>query len=490
VNIIRRPTMHTWGVRARVSIAASSVLAAVLAIGAFALVALVHQSLLANLDSAASTRARDISSLVSSSFIPSTLPAQPDDSNLIQVVDSSNSVVSASANVVGESPILRTHPQVTSDTFLSISSLPVGTRSEAFRVAVHPVTLASGPGWVYIATSLAQVDAAINSLAWSLAAALPTLIALVAVTVSLAVGRSLRPIERIRRQAVSIGTDLSQRVPVPQSHDEVSRLAVTVNQMLDRLQASAQRQKRFIGDASHELRSPLAALRAQVEIALAQGETADAVGALEHVGAQAVRMSALIEDLLFLAHTDEGRQRRSFEPLDLDEVVIGEFHRLKALGTVEVRLARLDAVRTSGSPRDLARMVRNIGDNAARHARTGVSIALKAEGDSALITIANDGPPVSVDDQQRIFDRFTRLDGARSRRAGDGGSGLGLAIAQEIAAAHGGQISVSSLPDPRSGAAFVITLPLTKGKAPHEPSFTVGDPGGELADHDPTARPE
>jgi len=97
---------------------------------------------------------------------------------------------------------------------------------------------------------------------------------------------------------------------------------------------------------------------------------------------------------------------------------------------------------------------------------------------------------VSVDDQQRIFDRFTRLDGARSRRAGDGGSGLGLAIAQEIAAAHGGQISVSSLPDPRSGAAFVITLPLTKGKAPHEPSFTVGDPGGELADHDPTARPE
>jgi signal transduction histidine kinase len=460
VNFSQRLTMQTWGVRARVTIAASSVLAAVLAIGAIALVALVHQSLVSNLDSAASTRARDVSSLVSSGSIPATLPTQADDSSLIQVVDSSNSVLSASANVVGELPILRTHPQVASDTFFSISSLPVGNRSESFRVAVHPVTLASGRGWIYIATSLAQVDAAISSLAWSLAAALPTLIALVAVTVSLAVGRSLRPIERIRRQAVSIGTDLSQRVPVPQSHDEVSRLAVTVNQMLERLQASAQRQKRFIGDASHELRSPLAALRAQVEVALAQGERADAVDTFQRVEAQAVRMTALIEDLLFLARTDEGRQRRSFEPIDLDEVVIGEFHRLEAQVTVAVRLARLDAVRTIGSPRDLARMIRNIGDNAARHARTEISIALKAQGDSAVITISNDGPPVPIEDQQRIFDRFTRLDDARSRRTGDGGSGLGLAIAQEIATAHGGQIAASLLPNPQSGAAFVITLPV------------------------------
>jgi hypothetical protein len=139
VTTIPWPTMRAWGVRARVTIAASSVLAAVLAIGAVALVAVVHQSLVANLDSAASTRARDVSSLVSRVSIPATLPAQPDDSNLIQVVDSSNSVVSASANVVGELPILRTHPRVASDSFLSISSLPVGSRSESFRVAVHPV---------------------------------------------------------------------------------------------------------------------------------------------------------------------------------------------------------------------------------------------------------------------------------------------------------------------------------------------------------------
>jgi signal transduction histidine kinase len=479
VTTIPWPTMRAWGVRARVTIAASSVLAAVLAIGAVALVAVVHQSLVANLDSAASTRARDVSSLVSRVSIPATLPAQPDDSNLIQVVDSSNSVVSASANVVGELPILRTHPRVASDSFLSISSLPVGSRSESFRVAVHPVTLSSGPGWVYVATSLAQVDAATSSLAWWLAAALPALIALVAVTVTLAVGRSLRPIEKIRQQAVSIGVDLSQRVPVPHSHDEVSRLAVTVNQMLDRLQASAQRQQRFIGDASHELRSPLAALRAQVEVALALGDEADAVGTLERVEAQAVRMTALIEDLLFLARTDEGRQRRSIEPVDLDEVVIGEVHRLGALGTVAVHLARLDAVRTTGSSRDFARMLRNIGDNAARHARSEVSITLKAEGDGAVITIANDGPPVPVQDRLRIFDRFTRLDDARSRRTGDGGSGLGLAIAQEIAVAHGGHISVSALPERESGAVFVITLPVTTGQSTDQPTVSGNRPTTE-----------
>jgi signal transduction histidine kinase len=460
VRTVPLPTMQRWGVRARVTIAASSVLAAVLAIGAVALVALLHQSLVANLDSAASTRARDLSSLVSNDSLPETLPAQADDSSLIQVVDASNSVRSASANVVGEAPILRAHPEGSSDTFLTISSLPVGNRSESFRVAVHPVTTSSGPGWIYVATSLAQAEAATNSLSWALGVALPALLAVVALTISLSVGRSLRPIEKIREQAVSMGTDLSQRVPVPRSHDEVSRLAVTVNQLLERLEQSARKQTRFVGDASHELRSPLAALRAQVEVALAQRDHADAVDTLERVESQAVRMTDLIEDLLFLARTDEGRQRRSFEPVDLDEVVLEEFHRLEALNTVAVRIVRLDAARTSGSRRDLSRMIRNIGDNAARHAGTEVSIALTVEGASAAITMSNDGPPIPAEDRQRVFDRFTRLDGARSRRNGEGGSGLGLAIAQEIAVAHGGHISALPMRDVTVGVEFIVTIPL------------------------------
>lgn len=235
---------------------------------------------------------------------------------------------------------------------------------------------------------------------------------------------------------------------------------MTVNQLLERLEQSARKQTRFVGDASHELRSPLAALRAQVEVALAQRDHADALDTLERVESQAVRMTDLIEDLLFLARTDEGRQRRSFEPVDLDEVVLGEFHRLEALNTVAVRIVQLDAARTSGSRRDLSRMIRNIGDNAARHAGTEVSIALKVDGESAVITVSNDGPPIPAEDRQRVFDRFTRLDGARSRRNGEGGSGLGLAIAQEIAVAHGGHISALSMRDVTVGVAFIVTIPL------------------------------
>lgn len=455
-----RKRIQAWGVRARVTIAASSMLAAIFIIGAIALVGLVHQSLLVNLDSAAATRARDISSLISTGSIPATLPTQVDDSSLIQIVDSSNTVVSASANVIGEPPILRTPLRGSADVNLTIASLPVGNPSAPFRVAVHPAMLTGGAGWIYIATSLSQVGAATNTLTWLLLATLPTLIALVGVTVFVAAGRSLRPIDHIRRQAASIGSDLSTRVPVPLSRDEVFRLAVTMNQMLERLQKSAHKQKQFVGDASHELRSPLATLRAQVEIALAERETVSALDTLARVELQALRMSVVIEDLLFLAQVDEGGHRRSRELVDLDEVVMNEGRRLKAAGLTAVRIVRLDGVRTTGSPRDLARMLRNIGDNAVRHARSGVWFALTSDEDGAVITIANDGPLIPVADQQRIFDRFTRLDDARSRRPGEGGSGLGLAIAQEIATAHGGRVVAISLSDREDRAAFVVTLPV------------------------------
>jgi signal transduction histidine kinase len=455
-----RDRIQTWGVRARVTIAASMMLTIIFAIGAIALVGLVHHSLLANLDSAAATRASDLSSLISSGSTQAALPAQANDSSLVQIVDSSNSVVSASANIVGEPPILPTQPYPHSDAAFDIANLPVGNLSASFRILAHPVMLNGSAGWIYVATSLSQLDAATSSLTLLLIVGLPTLIALVGVTVSIAVGRSLKPIEGIRRTAVSIGNDLSTRVPVPSSRDEVARLAVSMNEMLDRLEASARKQKRFIGDASHELRSPLATLRAQVEIALAEPDTVDSLDSLARVESQALRMSDIIEDLLFLARVDERGHYRSHEQVDLDEIVVNEVRRLRAAGAIAVRLVRLDGVRTTGSPRDLARMLRNIGDNAARHARTGVWFSLTVEEDTAVLTIANDGPLIPAVDQQRIFDRFTRLDDARSRRPGEGGSGLGLAIAQEIATSHGGRITVTSLTIPESRAAFIVTVPV------------------------------
>ncbi len=461
-----RLRLRHWGVRARVTFAAAGVLAIIMTFGAFALVALVHQSLISSLDASALTRARDVSALLMSSPAQPTLPTPVDGNSLVQVVNQTNTVTSASVNVVGEPPILSRSPSAIHDTFVTLQTLPIGNESQSFRVAIHPATLPGGPGWVYVATSLAQVDTATSALSWSLAAAVPIFIAIIAVTIRSAVGRSLRPIESIRRQAAAIGTDPSQRVPVPRSRDEVSRLAVTVNHMLDLLEASALKQKRFIGDASHELRSPLATLRAQVDVALNPLTQSDARTTLRSVQVQAVRMSSLIDDLLFLAHTDEGRQRDDLEVVDLDDIVIEEFHRMEGFGRIAVRLVDLHAVRTVGRRRDLARLVRNIGDNAVRHASSTVSISLTEMGGDAVITIANDGTPIPAGDRVRIFDRFTRLDPARARSAtaGDSGSGLGLAIASEIAASHGGRITAESL-DSDDGTAFVFILPVRRAGA-------------------------
>jgi signal transduction histidine kinase len=466
-----RPSLRLrqWGVRARVTFAAAGVLAIIMTFGALALVALVHQSLISSLDASALTRARDVSALLMSSPAQATLPTPVDGNSLVQVVNQTNTVTSASANVLGEPPILSRPPSAIHDTFVTLQTLPIGNESQPFRVAIHRSTLPGGPGWVYVATSLAQVDTATSTLGWSLAAAVPIMIALVALTIRSAVGRSLKPIESIRRQAAAIGSDPRQRVPVPESRDEVSRLAVTVNHMLDLLEASALKQTRFIGDASHELRSPLATLRAQVDVALNPLTQSDPLTTLRSVQVQAVRMSSLIDDLLFLAHTDEGRQRDDLEVVDLDEIVIEEFHRMEEFGRIAVRLVDLQAVRTTGRRRDLARLVRNIGDNAVRHARSTVSISLTERRGDAVITIANDGIPIPAEDRLRIFDRFTRLDPARARSAatGDSGSGLGLAIASEIASSHGGRIATESL-DSDDGAIFVVTLPVRRAGA-HAP---------------------
>ncbi len=449
------------GVRVRVTFAASGVLALIMAIGAIALVAQVHRSLVASLDSAAVTRARDVASLVATSGPQPALPTPIDGNSLVQVVDRTNTVVSASSNIQGEAPIFSQVPASGQDTVVTVSALPIANESQSFRVAAHPVTLADGPGWVYVAASLAQVETATSTLSWSLAVAVPLLIASIVLTIRAAVAQSLKPIESIRRQAAAVGADPSQRVPVPDTRDEVSRLATTVNHMLDRLEASALAQKRFIGDASHELRAPLATLRAQVDVALDPRTGSDALTALRAVQLQATRMSSLIDDLLFLAHTDEGRPRRIAESVDLDEIVIEEFHRLEEGGTVQVQLSELQAARTAGRRGDLARLVRNIGDNAVRHARSTVWLSLTVVDANAVITVANDGPAIPEEDRLRIFDRFTRLDPARTRSAatGDSGSGLGLAIAAEIAATHGGRITAEPLRE-SEGAMFVVTLPI------------------------------
>jgi signal transduction histidine kinase len=224
--------------------------------------------------------------------------------------------------------------------------------------------------------------------------------------------------------------------------------------MLDRIAAGARRQREFVGDASHELKSPVAAMRAQLEVALASAEVDwPQVGRATHE--EVLRMQALVEDLMGLAQIDElCPGALPYAELDFDDVVRTEAKRIEAS---EVSLARVAPVRMIANERALRRVVRNLLDNAVRYGAGHVHVELERQGDDAILAIEDDGPGISRDDRARIFDRFTRIESSRSRDGG--GSGLGLALAKGLIDAHGGDIRVDD-GIRFGGARFVIRLPL------------------------------
>jgi signal transduction histidine kinase len=455
------------GVRLSATLVAAGVVALAFTISGLLLVGLVHRSLVNSVDTAAAARARDVAALVTARRLGVTVASTGEDSSLVQVVGPSGAVLVSSSNIEGEPAALPAPPARRTPTLLTRSALPISDEAQRFRVIAFPVTLTEGPGWVYVASSLRQVDTTIARLGTALVLGLPVLLLLVTGVIWVAVGRALRPVERIRRGAASIGgDDLQRRVPVPHSHDEIARLAVTMNDMLARLEASAGRQRRFVGDASHELKSPLSALRAQVDVALAYPDRSDAAAVLARVQQQSARMAELIDDLLFLARADEGGLPAGAERVDLDELVLAEVHRLRELGGVAVTLDVVDAVAVVGSERDLTRMLRNLGDNAVAHARTSVEVGLTVVAGTAVITVTDDGPGVPVSDRSSLFERFTRLELDRSRHVSGGGTGLGLAITREIATVHAGTVSVGDRPDGQPGAVFTVRIPT---RSPDQP---------------------
>lgn len=456
---MRRPRRP--GVRASATLAAVAVLALAFAASGVLLVGSLHRSLRASLDSAALARARDVATLARQGQLTATVASSGQESSLVQVVGPTGAVVSASENIAGE-PALAGAPATRAPVLLPDRSVPIADESQLFRLVTVPVRLPQGDGWVFVATSLEQVDTTVARLTGALALGLPTLLVVVGAVIWVVVGRALAPVERIRHQTDAIGgSALDRRVPVPTSRDEVARLAETMNRMLDRLQSSAARQQRFVGDASHELKSPLAALHAQVDVALDYPAHVDPGPLLHRVRQEADRMAALLEDLLFLAGVDEGRAGRRPGRVDLDELLLDEVHRLRALG-VAVAVTGTDAMALTGSGADLRRLLRNLGDNAAAHARSQVELGLRATARGAVLTVADDGPGVPASARELVFERFARLDEQGTRSSRTGGTGLGLAIAREIAQAHGGSLQVVDRPDGGPGAHFTLQLPVAR----------------------------
>ncbi|MFM9609750.1 sensor histidine kinase [Streptomyces niveiscabiei] len=331
----------------------------------------------------------------------------------------------------------------------STGSATLDGDTEEYRFATLIVgTPAQGPLTVHAGAPLATEQSAVRTALTVLLVVLPLLLALVAGVTWLVTRRALRPVEGIRQElaAITASQNLSRRVPEPDADDEVARLARTTNETLAALEASVDRQRRFVADASHELRSPIASLRTQLEVAAAHPELLDLDGAVEDT----VRLQHLAADLLLLARLDAG-ETPPRTPVDL-----GALARETTTPRKGTRLDAAPGVEVTGSRSQLTRVLANLLDNAARHTRTTVAVTVRREGEDAVLTVTDDGPGVPEEHRARIFERFVRLDDARSRD--EGGAGLGLAIARDIAVRHGGTLTVGAAPT--GGAAFELRLPV------------------------------
>lgn len=438
-----RPTVanRSWRtVRGRTTLGATVVVAVALLIGAFSFYGVLSASIHSSTERAAEQR---LSELAERAGGPGGKGVDALEDEILQILGPDGSVRAASEEArdkLGSTPLpADDDPQTTTldgDTVLVVSEDIEGDQT------------------LVLAVSMDDDAETLATVATLLAIAVPLLLLLVAVTTWLVVGRALRPVERIREEVDGITAErLHQRVPVPETADEIAALATTMNGMLDRLDASATAQRRFVSDASHELRSPLATIRQHAELAQAHPEVTSIGELAEVVSEEGLRLQGIVESLLLLARLDEGASTLD-EAVDLDDIALGEVRRLRAAG-LDVDGTGISAARVNGDPRLLGQLLRNLVDNAVRHSRGRVAIGVAPSDGYVFVTVEDDGAGVPAEERERIFERFVRLDEARSRDAG--GSGLGLAIARGIAASSGGSLTVD---DSRwGGARFVLTLP-------------------------------
>jgi signal transduction histidine kinase len=446
-----------WGsVRVRTTLAATAVVTLALVVGTWVLLLTLEGELTRSQDDSARTRARDVASLVSAGNLPSVLAPTNDDS-FIQVVDGAGQVVAATSNVRGRTARFTFRPAGVEPVVRTVTGVRDDQDLEDYRVWALRASPGDGEATAYVATSLESVSDAVATLRGLLIVGVPLMTVLLAVVTWTVVGRALRPVESIRAEVADISDSaLSRRVPEPPGGDEIAQLARTMNAMLDRLEAASRRQRAFASDASHELQSPLTRLRTHLEVAVAHPESTDWDALAHDLLADSAEMERLVRNLLFLARADERPlQPAADELVDLDDVVLEEVSRLRVGSRVPIGTGSVSAAPVRGSREQLVRLVRNLLENAERHARTQVEVSVRTGHEAVELVVSDDGPGVPPGERDRIFDRFVRLDDDRSRDDG-AGSGLGLSIVATIARRHGGSCRVG---DSAAGATFVLRLP-------------------------------
>ncbi|MEU6824372.1 ATP-binding protein [Streptomyces atriruber] len=346
--------------------------------------------------------------------------------------------------------------EVDDETKYTEGSATIDGDSADYRFAAVEVGSPKGDLTVYAGGSLSDEQSAVSTALTAMLVGFPLLLAVVAAVTWLVTRRALRPVAAITAEmsAITASEDLARRVPEPDTHDEIARLARTTNETLTALQTSVERQRRFVADASHELRSPIASLRTQLEVGAAHPELLDVDGAVEDT----VRLQELAADLLLLARLDAG-EKPGEGRVDLAAFAREELSQ-RTRDHVDVR-TDLKSVEVAGSRSQLARVLGNLLNNAQRHARSRVTVTTRSDGPWAVLEVADDGSGVPEGERERIFERFVRLDDARTRD--EGGAGLGLAIARDVAVRHGGTLVVRAAPS--GGALFELRLPSPQSSA-------------------------
>lgn len=423
-------------IRAITTAVATVVVAIALAVGATALIAALRQTLIDEVGEAGRAQAGDVVRQLEAGKAP-VLKVAVGDEQLIQVITPAGAVVASSPNIAGAPAVARLTPGQSVQVVTPLDD-------DEFVAVAEGAQTPEGLRIVVVARALVEVLDATTVVTRLLIIGLPVLLVVVATTTWFSVGRALAPVEAIRREVDEISAaQLHRRVPQPAADDEIGRLAATMNRMLARLESARNSQRRFVSDASHELRSPITTIRQHAEVVVAHPDRTTATELAEVVLAEQRRMQRLVEDLLLLARADE-QVPFARAPVDLDDLAFEEGHRLRSATSLRVDTSKVGAARVHGDVDALRRVLRNLGENAARHASSRIDIALADRGGDVVLTVDDDGQGIPEPEHDRVLGRFVRLDEARSRD--DGGSGLGLSIVDEVARAHGGSIKIEQSP--------------------------------------------
>jgi signal transduction histidine kinase len=465
-----RAAWRRLSLRLRLTVLATAALAVGLLAGAVLLVAVTARAMLATVDGSALRTGHEIADLVTAGRLPNPLPVTGSAVEAVQVVDGNGFVRAASPSADHLVPLL--DPEATAAVRSGVRLfLPGDQVGLAGPVRVLGVPAGSGAQerTVIVAVSVEQLQRAVRLETIGLGIGGPLLLVLVAALAWRVIGSTLRPVVALRRGAEEItGGEGGRRLPLPDARDEIRRLAETLNGMLARIEGSRRQQRAFVADAAHELRSPLASIRTQLEVARRVGDLGTGSDhVVDEVLLDVDRMARLVDDLLALARLDEaGPPVHPRQTVDLAGEVAAVVDRYAGARVpvrfggravlVPVLVPALVPVPVLADPDGLRRLLTNLVDNAVRHARTGVLIELARADGWVTLPVSDDGAGVPEEDRERVFDRFARRDDARDRDGG--GTGLGLPIARALARSHGGEVTLTS--SGTGGAAAVVRLPV------------------------------